>query len=633
MHVVATAGHVDHGKSTLLRALTGMEPDRWEEERRRGLTIDLGFVWSELAPGVTVAFVDVPGHERFVANMLAGAGGVRLALFVVAADDGWSAQSQEHLDILDLLGVAAAVVAVTKADLAGSDRARQVAADVAARVASTSLGDAPVVIVDGVSGRGLDELRGTLTDRLAAIPPPPDRGRPRLWIDRSFSITGAGTVVTGTLTGGGLQVGQDVLLEPAGRTVRVRSLQMLGRDVAATPPGSRVAVNLSGVDRHQMTRGDALVAVVAGGRREAAGWWTADTVDAWVTALAGHEIGPRGAWHLHVGSADVRCEVHPLLGEPATSGEPAHVRLLLERPLPLVAGDRLVLREAGRQATLGGGMVLDPDPPGRVRGPDARLARVDALERVRQATDPPGRLVALTLAAGGVRDADRLRWAAQVPPDAPPPAGTVEVAGYIAAGDALDGWTRAVQEAAHRHHQADPASRGADRGELADAARRAGCPPVFAPLLVGALAERGLLRRDGSRFALPEHAPAVDEARQQRRAALLAELAEQPFSPPPLDEAARRAGLDHQEVNALVTSGDIVVAGGVGFGRGVVAEAVRRLAVLGPRFTTAEAREALGTTRKYVIPLLEHLDAIGVTEFDGQTRALRRPASHGSTHG
>ncbi|HEX2028126.1 MAG TPA: SelB C-terminal domain-containing protein, partial [Nitriliruptorales bacterium] len=187
--------------------------------------------------------------------------------------------------------------------------------------------------------------------------------------------------------------------------------------------------------------------------------------------------------------------------------------------------------------------------------------------------------------------------------------------------------------AARRHHQADPTSRGADRGELAAAARRVGCPPRFAPLLVGALAERGLLRRDGARFALPEHAPAVDEARQQRRAALMAELAAQLFAPPPLDEAARRAGLDHQEVNALVTSGDVVVAGGVAFGRGVVAEAVRRLSALGPRFTTAEAREALATTRKYAIPLLEHLDAIGVTEFDGQTRALRRPVDHGASHG
>ncbi|MGH3442978.1 MAG: GTP-binding protein, partial [Nitriliruptorales bacterium] len=246
MRVVATAGHVDHGKSTLLRALTGMEPDRWEEERRRGLTIDLGFVWTDLdtpAGPLTVAFVDVPGHERFVANMLAGAGAAPLALFVVAADDGWAAHSREHLDILDLLGVPAAVVAITKLRIAGDERAREVATDVGRRLAGTSLDGAPIMIVDGVSGEGVDGLRDQLSARLAATPDAPDRDRPRLWVDRAFTISGAGTVVTGTLAGGALQVGQELALLPLGRTTRIRGMQALGKPAERVDPGARVALN------------------------------------------------------------------------------------------------------------------------------------------------------------------------------------------------------------------------------------------------------------------------------------------------------------------------------------------------------------------------------------------------------
>ncbi|MDP8932125.1 MAG: GTP-binding protein, partial [Actinomycetota bacterium] len=365
MHVVATAGHVDHGKSTLLRALTGMEPDRWEEERRRGLTIDLGFVWATLpAPDkagepqahepppdeprpaeaqpdaprsnepLTVAFVDVPGHERFVANMLAGAGSVRLALFVVAADDGWSAQSQEHLDILDLLGVSAAIVAVTKTDLTGPERAVSVAADVVRRLAGTSLADAPVLTVDALSGRGLGSLREALAGRLAAVPPPADHGRPRLWVDRAFTIAGAGTVVTGTLSDGWLEVGDEVALLPSGRASRVRGLQALGRRVSAIEPGSRVAVNLTGVDLDQVRRGDAIVGVRGGGARSALEAWRAtDALDAWVRALPDHEVGHSGAWHFHAGSAETLATLHPLLGEAVRPDQPAHLRILLERAL------------------------------------------------------------------------------------------------------------------------------------------------------------------------------------------------------------------------------------------------------------------------------------------------------------
>jgi selenocysteine-specific elongation factor len=629
VHVVATAGHVDHGKSTLLRALTGMEPDRWEEERRRGLTIDLGFVWTRLAgPGddpLTVAFVDVPGHERFVANMLAGAGGVRLALFVVAADDGWSAQSQEHLDILDLLGVGAAVAAVTKADVAGDARAAEVAGDVERRLAASPLAGAPVVVVDGVSGRGVGDLGRVLAARLATTTPPPDEGRPRLWVDRSFTVAGAGTVVTGTLAGGSLRAGDEVALLPQARPVRIRGLQALGRAVAAAAPGTRVAVNLAGVERGEVARGDAVVGVAGGSGRAALDAWRATRwLDGWVRALPGHEIDRTGAWHLHAGSADRVVSVHPLLGEPVRPGGPAHVRLHLDDPLPLRSGDRFVLREAGRKATLGGGEVLDPDPPGRVRGPDARLERAAALDTVRDAAPGGPRLTALVAAAGGARPAGRAAAAAGVTGG-----GELDpVGGYLVDRGRLGRWAAAVQDAARRRHAADPDRPGAGRQELAEAARAAGCPEQLAGAVVDTLAEQGRLHRDGSAFTLPEHAAAREAAKARRRERLLALLAAEPFQPPPLDAAASEAGMGHEELHALAQRGDVVVCGQVAFAREAVDLAVQRLRDLqarSGRFTTAAAREALGTSRKYAIPLLEHLDAAGVTDFDGRTRGVRTP--------
>ncbi|MGH3666355.1 MAG: selenocysteine-specific translation elongation factor, partial [Egibacteraceae bacterium] len=327
MHVVCTAGHVDHGKSTLVRALTGMEPDRFAEERRRGLTIDLGFAWTQLAGGETVAFVDLPGHERFVTNMLAGAGAVELALFVVAADEGWMPQSQEHLDILDLLGVSRGLVALTKADTVDAEGIAVATVLVREQLADTAFAHVEIVPVSAVTGDGL----GLLTERLAAVldaaPAPTDRGRPRLWVDRSFTIRGAGTVVTGTLAGGTLRTGEEMAVLPTGRTGRVRGLQSLKAAAAEAGPGNRVALNLSGLDRGEVTRGDAI------GR---AGQWLAVTVlDAWVRALPGQEVGRRGAWHLHAGSGEWLARVSPLLARPVTDG--GYVRLELGRPAPLVA--------------------------------------------------------------------------------------------------------------------------------------------------------------------------------------------------------------------------------------------------------------------------------------------------------
>ncbi|MEV4728205.1 selenocysteine-specific translation elongation factor, partial [Micromonospora humida] len=342
MHVVATAGHVDHGKSTLVRALTGMEPDRWAEERRRGMTIDLGFAWTTLPGGDPVAFVDVPGHERFVPNMLAGVGPVPAALVVVAADEGWMPQSAEHLAALHALGVSHGLLVVTRADLADPGPAT---AQAHARLAATSLGAVESVAVSAVTGVGLPELR-TALDRLVARLPAPDPDRPvRLWIDRAFTIRGSGTVVTGTLGGGELRVGDQLTLATTGEPVRVRGLHRLGTPAQRVAAVARVAVNLRGVPRERLGRGDALLTPDRFHRT--------DLVD---VRLAGDPAGDLPATlTLHVGSAAVPVRVRPLGGDT--------VRLRLARPLPLLTGDRALLRDPGRHHVCGGVTVLDVAPP------------------------------------------------------------------------------------------------------------------------------------------------------------------------------------------------------------------------------------------------------------------------------
>lgn len=627
MHVVATAGHVDHGKSTLLRAITGMEPDRWEEERARGLTIDLGFVWTELSlPGdgdgpLTVAFVDVPGHERFISNMLAGAGAVRLALFVVAADDGWSAQSQEHLDILDLLGVEAAVATVTKSDTVDGDRAAAVAADVRDRLTTTTLAGAPVLLTDAVSGRGVPELVEALAVRLRELPSPHDARRTRLWIDRSFSVSGAGTVVTGSLEEGTLEVGGTVAILPAGETVRIRALQALGTTVERVLGPARVAVNLAGVARAHVGRGDALV---TGGTDPGMAWVTSRAVDAWLRVLPGGEVDVRGAWHLHVGSAETTCTVLPLLPGPIRPHQPAPVRIELDHPLPLQSGDRFVLRESGRRATIAGGEVLDPAPLVRARGGDARLAHAAQLEALLGVTDRRRALVEL---AGGARPAALTAAAAGHRPDALPPAGLTRVGGWLADDDELGHWSQAMLQRVAAIHGERPDHPGPTRRELAAAAREAGCPDdSLAAALPDHLAGQGRLRRMASSYALPEHVPAAEHAADARREQFLEVLARDPLGPPRLEEAAKEAGLGYQEVQALAQDGAIVRCGEIAFTRAAVDDAVARLRELAaerPQFSASEARDAWGTTRKYAIPLLEHLDAAGITAFDGQLRSLR----------
>ncbi len=375
MHVIGTAGHVDHGKSTLVQALTGIDPDRLAEEKAREMTIDLGFAWLTL-DGAEVGVIDVPGHRDFIENMLAGVGGIDLALFVIAADEGVMPQTREHLAILNLLEIPRSVIALTKIDLIDDPEWLEL---VALEVGETlrlsggpALAAAPIVPVSARTGAGLAELRAALTAALHQIPPPPDLGRPRLPIDRVFTLSGFGTVVTGTLLDGRLRVGDEIEVQPGGRPARVRGLQTHKTKRETAQPGSRVAVNLTGIDRDALHRGQVLAA--RGAVRPTL------LLDSAYRHLpdADAPLAHNTEVKLFIGAAEVSARARVIGGEQIAPGEAGWLQLALAQPVAAARGDRFILRRPTPGATLGGGRVLDPQPRRRHR----RL-RPDVVERFR----------------------------------------------------------------------------------------------------------------------------------------------------------------------------------------------------------------------------------------------------------
>ena len=563
MHVVATAGHVDHGKSTLVRALTGTDPDRWDEEKERGLTIDLGFASMPLPSGRRIAFIDVPGHVRFLKNMLAGVSGVDACVFVVDVAEGWKPQSEEHLRILQLLGLRHGLVTLTKADEADADLLELARLDVDEHVAGTFLDGAPIMATDAVTGTGIDVLVDALDSLLADTPAAADRGRPRLWVDRAFAIKGSGTVVTGTLTGGSLAADDTLAVLPAGHSVRVRALQSLHEPCDEVGPGNRVAVNLVGAGHRDVARGDAVV--------RAEQWHATGTIDAELSVLASldHPVTRRGAYVAYIGSGEhpVRLRVlGPTAIEPGRTGL---VRLHLPQRLPLCMGDRFILRESGRSETVGGGEVLDVEPvlPAARAKPDrsverivAERGRIDAarLERLTGASRPPD--LGRWAVASEYLESTRLRLAEAVTEAGP--------LGLDLAG--LDDFERAVIETIDGINASEGRARAADREDpLAD-----------------------------HRFVAAAEAS--------------------PFAPPAPD------GVPGDELHLLVRQGRLVESGGIHFGAAAVAEAARVVAQLladqPDGVTVAEARDAWGTTRKYALALLARLDGTGVTRRRGDLR-------------
>jgi selenocysteine-specific elongation factor len=606
MHVIGTAGHVDHGKSTLVQRLTGIDPDRFEEEKRRGLTIDLGFAWLTLPSGNEIGMVDVPGHERFIRNMLAGAGGVSICLFVVAANEGWMPQSAEHLSILDLLGISHGVVALTKSDIVDDASLESVRAVVSARLAASSLAGAPIVPCSGATGEGLDELVAVLDEVVAAAPAPADVGRPRLWVDRVFTISGAGTVVTGTLAGGSFASDDDVEVAPEGRAARIRRIQSHKKEVREIGPGNRVALNLAGLEKQGARRGDAIV------RR--AGWPSTSLADVELRIVPqdlagfGHEVSEKGAHILHVGSAEAPVRLRLLDSELLRSGESGLAELQLRDPLPLGRGDRFVLRDAGRVLTFGGGVVLDPRPARRARRGDPD--RLDLLQSLRSGSEEEA-LEALVQAEGRMAAVEALfRSGAPNLPDALPVLG-----GSVWSPTQLEEVRRAVYSILEMHHRAEPLQKGMDREALR--ARVNLDPEEFDAVLAGDKA----VHQEGKWVRLATHRVALDPAQAEARAELVATLDATGFNPP----LVRDLKADQSLLRALVESGDIVRIGEFFLSARRAAEARARVRQHidehGPA-TVAAIRDLLGTTRKYAVPLCEWLDSTGATVRRGDLRAL-----------
>jgi selenocysteine-specific elongation factor len=477
MPVIATAGHVDHGKSTLVRALTGRDPDRWEEEKRRGLTIDLGFAWTILGDR-EVGFIDVPGHERFLKNMLAGVDGANATLFVVAADEGWKPQSAEHLAVLDLLGIAPGVVALTRADLVDADRLELATLEVAEHLEGTSLSGSEVIATSAPSGMGMEPLRAALTEMARRLAPP-DRGMPRLWIDRAFTIEGAGTVVTGTLVDGAIAVGDTLTLYPGEIPVRVRSLQVHERSVESAAPGNRTAINLSGADRSVVERGTML------GRPGE--WRPTRRIVATFRQVSGQEAPrrDRGSFHLHAGSGAWPARLRTL--------DPGIVLIEVDQEIPLRAGDRFILREVGRQAVIGGGEALDPHPAGRTRTIRLTLPDLD----IEGAT--PDLLASRLLAVRGFATASDL--AADT--GGGRAAGAVPAGQLVLSTDAHQAFSQRVLEIAEAFHQEQPFKAGVPRATLAHAL---GVDEDTLDSIIGAL--DGIVA-DGSTIRLADHRPAA----------------------------------------------------------------------------------------------------------------------------
>ncbi len=593
MHVIATAGHVDHGKSTLVRALTGMEPDRLDEERRRGLTIELGFVWTTLTAGEEpIAFVDVPGHHRFLSTMLAGVGPVPAALLVVAADGGWERQTGEHVAALDALGVHHGLVAITRSDLADPEPVR---ADVLRRLASTGFGSGGVeaVAVSGRTGAGLDELRAALSRLTRALPPPDGSGRIRVWVDRAFTIGGAGTVVTGTLGQGTLRVGDELELAGASgvRPVRVRSLQSLGHGEQEVTAVARVAVNVRGVSVHDVARGDALLTPGA------------DLLTAVVDVAAdSHDLTELPAdLVMHVGAAAVPVRLRPLgIG----SG-----RLTLDWPLPLRRGDRVLLRNPGQHSVAAGVAVVDIDPPPLVRRGSAR----DRAAVLEQGPDP----VAEVSRRGAV-DRAALERLGILAGDVALPPELRDVAGLLVAERDWLRWTTQLRDAAAAALAADPLASGLSAVE---AAQRAGIPA--AALVEPLAAAAGLPVKDGRVTAA---APRLPPAAQAAVDLLSERLRADPFDAPEAGDLAA-AGLSVQILAAAERHGLLLrltgATGPVVLLPDAPDHAVKRLAELAEPFTVSDARRALGTSRRVAVPLLEHLDATRRTRrIDASGRVL-----------
>ena len=583
MPIIGTAGHVDHGKSTLVEALTGRDPDRWAEEKERGLTIDLGFAWTEI-DGVEIGFVDVPGHERFIKNMLAGVVGVDCALLVVAADSGWMPQTEEHVRVLDLIGAPSGVIAVTRTDLVDDDTVELASLEIIEEVAGTGLEHWSIVPVSATAGTGIDDLRSALVSAVGGSRKG-DSAPFRMWVDRVFSIHGSGVIATGTVQQGTLSVGDDIELLPLGVVSRVRGLHHHDVEIDSVHSGQRAAVNFGGMDIADIGRGTLLAEP---GTADATG-----RVLVSVRPARGFgEIPDRGAFHIHTGTASSTAQIRQI-------GE-STLLVTLDEPLPAVLGDRYLIRESGRQAVVGGGMVIDTQP---TRSLDPAV--IDAFATAFDTSHAPDSLVDLH----GSYPIDDLRRATggQLPQAATVIGDTAYAEAFIrsVSADAVP-----IVEQYHREHPKRP---GLANAELASqiGVDRAVLDHVVA--LSADLSETtGSVHLSSFSHALTEN----DEAEWVRTKRSL----EASFDVPRASQLPVEAELLH----ALLRRGDLVqIEPDLIFTSSQVESVVSRVSELEDGFTVSEFKDHFGMSRRQAVPLLEWLDKRGVTLRKGDGRTVR----------
>ena len=629
--IVGTAGHVDHGKTALVRALTGIETDRWPEEKRRGITIDLGFAYWRTTTGATIGFVDVPGHERFVGTMVAGATGIDLLLLVVAADDGVMPQTREHLAIADLLGIRHGVVVLSKADLADAGRRIAVEADIRAALEGSGLAEAPLLPVSTVTGEGLDALKARLEAEAERHRSRDRDGRFRLAIDRSFVLIGAGTVVTGTVLSGAVATGDRVVLSPGGTSARVRSIHAQNRATERGVAGQRCALNLAGIERTAASRGAMALAPTLHAPTQ--------RLDVRLRVLPG-EPKPLRVWlpvRLHHAAADVAARLVPLSDDGIAAGASGYAQLVLDQPIAAAVGDRFVLRDTSSRRTIGGGTIVDLRPPSRHRRSPERLARLDALcepdpaRALSRLLDLPPFALDLT---GFLRDRALASDAL---------AATLERLGSIAfdvdggttvlAAERWQAYETALLRAVESFHADNPDLQGLGAERL----RLALEPRLTRPVFLAALARlvaAGQAVTEGSWVRRPGHAARLsptDEALWGRVAPHLSNGVER-FRPPRVRDLAGLIGEPETEVRRICKlvgrSGRVdQVAPDHFFARATVAEMagiVRDLSRQEAKglFSAAQFRDRVDNGRKVAIQILEFFDRHGLTIRRGDMRRL-----------
>ncbi|MFH1382910.1 MAG: selenocysteine-specific translation elongation factor [Chloroflexota bacterium] len=615
MFVLGTAGHIDHGKSALIKALTGVDPDRLREEQERGMTIDLGFGWLKLPSGQEVGIVDVPGHERFVKNMLAGVGGIDLALLVIAANEGVMPQTREHLAIIDLLEIKRGIVVLTKKDLVDEEWLTLVRMDVEELIKPTTIADAPIIAVSVVTKEGLPELTAMIDKLLATTEPKQDIGRPRLPIDRVFTIAGAGTVVTGTLIDGSFTTGQEVEIVPAGLKSRIRGLQTHRARIDNAAPGSRVAVNLVGINTAEVTRGDVVTRP---------GWLVPTTMVSVQLRLISYLRRPllhNANVSFHTGAAEVMGKVRLLEKDRLMPGETAWAQVVLASPVALVKGDHFIIRSP--METLGGGKIVDAHATRLRRSRPAVIEKLKAMEK-----GTPEEILLACLEARQPMELSDMLAQCQLPENEARPAldTLLKQKGVIEIGQGehrlfltAHGWANLKKEITAvltEYHNKFPARAGMPKSELASRMKINKYPPAVWSKLAG----EGVIKDEGLVVRLPSHQVKLTPAQQAKIDVFLQALAKNPYSPPgdviPEPDLLNLL-IEQQQV---VKVSDSVVFAATAY-NDMVTKVTAHIKTHG-KVTLAEVRDLFQTSRKYAQALLEHLDEKKITRRVGDERVL-----------